>query len=71
MSDKKRTPKMEEFVDDVSEKLFGLKQSEAKAAGICSMCHKDIGEFRNEISQIEFGISGLCQKCQDSMFGKD
>ena len=28
-------------------------------------------EFRNEISMREFEISGLCQKCQDSVFGVD
>lgn len=25
--------------------------------------------FRDEISKKEFRISGLCQKCQDSVFG--
>jgi len=28
-------------------------------------------EFRNEISRREYTISGLCQKCQDSIFGED
>lgn len=25
-------------------------------------------DFRDEISQKEFGISGLCQECQDGVF---
>jgi hypothetical protein len=26
-------------------------------------------DFRDEISRKEFGISGLCQPCQDGIFG--
>lgn len=39
----------------------------------CPMCRDVIlpGAFRNEISVREFYFSGLCQKCQDSMFGPD
>ena len=28
-------------------------------------------DFRNEISRKEYSISGLCQKCQDEIFGVD
>ena len=44
------------------------------AEGKCPFCGKKIDvetEFRNEISKKEFGISGLCQDCQDEMFGVD
>ncbi len=39
----------------------------------CPFCKKDINQsdFRNEISKTEYTISGLCQNCQDEMFGKD
>lgn len=40
----------------------------------CPSCKKQFDvteEFRNEISMREFEISGLCQKCQDSVFGVD
>ncbi len=41
--------------------------------GCCASCGNSIGadEFRNEISLREFNISGLCQICQDSIFGED
>jgi len=37
----------------------------------CPGCEKPINakEFRDEISKKEYHISGLCQKCQDSIFG--
>lgn len=34
-------------------------------------CGDEAAEFRNEISRKEYTISGLCQKCQDKIFGKD
>jgi hypothetical protein len=39
--------------------------------GRCPICSKPIGKFRNALSKREFEISGMCQKCQDSVFGKD
>lgn len=40
-------------------------------AGKCPTCGNPVGEFRNAISRKEFGISGLCQLCQDKVFGAD
>ena len=40
-------------------------------AKICPFCKKSVSEFRNKISEREYKISGLCQKCQDSVFGID
>ena len=42
-------------------------------AGLCPFCSKKIDmkeEFRDDLSLTEYSISGLCQKCQDEMFGK-
>lgn len=35
---------------------------------ICPACRKEIGEFRDALSEKEAMISGLCQKCQDKVF---
>lgn len=32
-------------------------------------CGQPVGPFRDELSAREYQISGLCQKCQDSIFG--
>lgn len=40
-------------------------------AGRCPTCSEEIAGFRNDISEKEFSISGMCQKCQDSTFGVD
>lgn len=40
----------------------------------CPFCGKDMsdikGMFRDKLSFKEFCISGLCQECQDKVFGK-
>ncbi len=42
-----------------------------KAEGVCPFCGVEVDEdsFRDELSLKEYRISGLCQKCQDEMFG--
>lgn len=37
-------------------------------SGKCPTCKGEIGEFKDALSRREFGISGMCQKCQDSIF---
>lgn len=48
-------------------------QLDHPALSQCPFCRTDIfaGSFRNQISAKEYGISGLCQKCQDDTFGYD
>lgn len=43
-----------------------------KALGLCPSCGKDMkdAKFRDNLSKQEFDISGLCQDCQDKIFGK-
>ena len=36
--------------------------------GLCPSCKQPLGEFKDALSRKEFGISGLCQKCQDKIF---
>ena len=40
--------------------------------GFCPFCNKQVddNEFRDNLSRKEFKISGLCQSCQDEMFGE-
>lgn len=40
--------------------------------GQCPFCKKLVSNdsFRDELSRREFKISGLCQSCQDEIFGR-
>ena len=39
--------------------------------GYCPLCSAEVHEFRDEGSLREYRISGMCQSCQDSVFGID
>lgn len=34
----------------------------------CSLCKQEVTFFRDELAKREFGISGMCQECQDEQF---
>lgn len=51
-------------------KVTGTEIPPRVSSTSCPTCNGEIGEFRDEISVREHGISGLCQSCQDSVFGR-
>ena len=59
---------LEQFKEDVAQAAFGRSPRLAKAAGQCVKCGEFNIEFRDELSRKEYGISGLCQCCQDVMW---
>ena len=63
---------IKEFLDVHTKKAFGKSKTECEEQNICVFCHSvvKIKEFRDDLSRKEYGISGLCQKCQDDVFGK-
>lgn len=67
----KRTKAMQEFVDQQTKAMFGRSMTEAGELGLCVTCGNPLGQFRDELSRKEAGISGMCQKCQDQTFTED
>ena len=51
-------------------KIF-TEEAETISYSKCPLCKEDINEslFKDSLSRKEFGISGMCQKCQDKIFG--
>lgn len=64
-----KSPAMVRALDEISLATFGRSRSVAKAGESCVSCGGRADKFTDECSKREFGISGLCQKCQDSIFG--
>lgn len=61
--------KSEAMINAIDSLLPGTK---AKiASNCCPICGKSIveSEFRDALSVREYEISGMCQKCQDDIFG--
>ena len=60
---------VEHFLDEMTLNLFGRSRSLAVAGKSCVACGKPADSFKDERSRKEFNISGLCQNCQDQIFG--
>ena len=59
-------------VEDLLTKLFGVSRTASIQDRVCVSCGaENLTEesFSDELSLREFHISGLCQVCQDSVFG--
>jgi hypothetical protein len=59
-------------IDALLSVVFGVSRNEAISEGLCATCEAtgiEIQSFRDDISVDEYMISGMCQKCQDSVFG--
>lgn len=65
----KRSPKLQDGLNKIESNLFGQTQAEAEGKEICLKCKEPITGFRDHLSWKEHGISGMCQKCQDKIFG--
>ena len=61
---------IEQMKEDMAMKLFGRSRTIALAGNECVKCGEFNLEFRDEISLKEYGISALCQCCQDGIFGE-
>jgi uncharacterized CHY-type Zn-finger protein len=59
---------MEKQLDEMAEQLFDRSRSLSMFNLTCVTCGDPIEKFRDELSQREYRISGMCQKCQDEVF---
>jgi hypothetical protein len=66
---RKATPKSPEIEAYLATFLGGVSRVGAVAESSCASCLCMVGEFRDALSEKEYTISGLCQTCQDSVFG--
>jgi hypothetical protein len=59
--------KTEEMKDAIEAVFPGTR--EAILQNKCPICKANIGSFRDAISRQEYVISGMCQACQDQVWG--
>jgi hypothetical protein len=63
IEESKKSPAMTAFLEET------LGRSTAIATATCSICKCKAVVFKDEVSRREYGISGMCQPCQDKMWG--
>lgn len=56
--------------DNILREMGFAKEVKRRLNRQCPICGLPIrfGEFKDELSKREYGISGLCQTCQDKVF---
>lgn len=64
-----KPPAITRAINVLAKNLFNRETTTAIAADVCVACGKVATEFKDERSRREFEISGLCQVCQDNVFG--
>ena len=64
-----KSHEMESLLENMGQQLFGRSREVSSDNQLCISCGTDANHFRDEISRKEYGISKLCQTCQDSVFG--
>ncbi|MBE44976.1 MAG: hypothetical protein CMO16_07365 [Thaumarchaeota archaeon] len=64
-----KSSEMVKVLDSISLNMFGKSRSEAIRQNICVNCGGEADRFVDIRSKREFALSGLCQNCQDSLFG--
>jgi hypothetical protein len=68
----KRRKMPQQKVDEVSKELFGNSQADARAKKRCVKCNSGRTtsmHFSDYLSWREYEISGMCEQCQDEVFG--
>ena len=58
-----KAPEIESFL-----KSMGMDRQAAASTSTCVWCNEPVTGFRDALSRKEYGISGLCQGCQDLVF---
>ena len=56
-------------IDNMLTSFFGIDRVGSISDNKCVSCKEDATEFTDALSRKEYGISGLCQSCQDQIFG--
>jgi len=57
-------------IDQLLTSITGKDRKETIMQGKCATCNDPNMNFRDALSKKEYSISGMCQKCQDSVFGR-
>jgi len=63
-----KSPAIEAFLEKMAGRTTAIKSDRCVRPPVG--CEGPATEFRDELSKREYRVSGLCQKCQDKIFGE-
>lgn len=62
-----KSPEVDRFLSN----MFGISRAAVIQQNQCVICGADADEFDDDLSRVEYTISGMCQKCQNFAFGEE
>lgn len=62
-----KSPEVERILEEISS-IIGTPRSVAFGNKTCVLCSGEASTFKDAISEKEYSLSGMCQKCQDGFF---
>lgn len=65
-----KAPHVTQALDELAQLLFGRERTASIRADVCVQCGHPASTFTDDLSAREFRISGLCQECQNDIFGE-
>ena len=68
MKESNKSPEMNQMLENLSSVIYKRSRLACIKGGVCVCCGKPAVSFKDKLSEKEFTISGLCQKCQDGVF---
>lgn len=68
MKPSKKSPEIEQYLEEIGGRTTAITSNRCVRPPFG--CGGPAESFRDEGSVKEYTISGLCQKCQDELFGK-
>jgi len=73
MEPSKKSPKLEEGIKQISgvDRIAAIRANRCVDAPIGCGKPVTLTSFRDNLSRKEYAISGLCQECQDTIWGKE
>ena len=60
---------LNELIKALSEPEVSMRDAMARSTNTCKLCGKSARRFRDRISEFEYKVSAICQRCQDKFFG--
>ena len=59
---------LSELIRALSEPEVSVRDTYARSTHTCKICRKSARRFRDPISEFEYKVSAICQRCQDKFF---
>ena len=58
-------------MDEYLQQEYGIDRRGAIEMQMCAWCLDRVTHFKDELSRLEYRISGMCQRCQDLAFSEE